>query len=405
MIASALALAYYAYQDVADVSAALEAQVRKTAEAQARDALAGVEKELNERVHAFFTDLQRSLAPPPAETPPATEGTAPAAPPAATEPCAIETGPLIDFFVVYDDTPKKPRPDCQQPQAGAARKGDPFFAQIEALDEKEPFDWKKIPPRTPKYVHGRTPQHGSTLLVLTILKGPDDRVHHVIARMNLKYIQSNLLYDALVALERSYRVAVVDEEWNTVRDLVLGGADSGRGFIVSLPLGSVLWAWHLRLAPSEFDLDALRKQVDRRRFLRLSLIVMSTSIIAVGLAIVLLAVMAERRTSRIKSDFIANVSHELKTPLSLIRMFGEMVATGRHKGEAAARDYGASTSRASSAARRATTSPRATSRASSIGPSTSAGTGSRRRRSSCASRSSRTCRPCAWTRTPSRSCC
>jgi two-component system phosphate regulon sensor histidine kinase PhoR len=51
-------------------------------------------------------------------------------------------------------------------------------------------------------------------------------------------------------------------------------------------------------------------------------------------------VLSERRTSRLKSDFVANVSHELKTPLSLIRMFGEMVATGRHKGDAAAREYG-----------------------------------------------------------------
>jgi two-component system phosphate regulon sensor histidine kinase PhoR len=44
-----------------------------------------------------------------------------------------------------------------------------------------------------------------------------------------------------------------------------------------------------------------------------------------GLSIVLLGASRERRLAALKSDFVANVSHELKTPLALIRMFGEML--------------------------------------------------------------------------------
>jgi two-component system phosphate regulon sensor histidine kinase PhoR len=41
----------------------------------------------------------------------------------------------------------------------------------------------------------------------------------------------------------------------------------------------------------------------------------------------------------LKSELVANVSHELKTPLSLVRMFGEMLYTGRVESEEKRRQY------------------------------------------------------------------
>jgi two-component system phosphate regulon sensor histidine kinase PhoR len=62
-------------------------------------------------------------------------------------------------------------------------------------------------------------------------------------------------------------------------------------------------------------------------------------VIVAALAVVVLAVRRERRVSQLKSEFISNVSHELKTPLSIISMFGELLAMGRVKSPEQGREY------------------------------------------------------------------
>ena len=51
-------------------------------------------------------------------------------------------------------------------------------------------------------------------------------------------------------------------------------------------------------------------------------------VMLIGIILMVRAVIHESEISRMKSDFVSNVSHELKTPLALIRMFGETLDSG-----------------------------------------------------------------------------
>lgn len=119
------------------------------------------------------------------------------------------------------------------------------------------------------------------------------------------------------------RVNVVDSEGRIVfgPPLSRGALTLGRQF------ATTLYKWRVNV--SMVAAEELAVEVERRRLLEMGLVALSSLVVIGGLIIIMIAAARERRLAMLKSEFVANVSHELKTPLSLVRMFSEMLLSGR----------------------------------------------------------------------------
>ncbi len=326
MIAAAVALAYFGYLGAQNLLGLYQRQFAKDAAVRATDVSDSLGRLMDIEVNQLFVRLTEAL-----ENPALDE----------RDKCKVERPDLVSSLVILHERPGKKVMVCAQPPLPAKKsaKGEDLASLIETYNRF--FEWTKIPRGLLKYVHvGSGPP--PALFVVTRHRSADGPNYFLVALLNLSYIRYSLLDDQLRKLGQTYRVAVVDEHGQRLSDATFGGSEprSNERFLYDEPLGRQLYAFSLRLAPKEETARALEADLARQRVIRPLMAVLATIIMLFGMAIVMLSVIAERRASRMKSDFIANVSHELKTPLSLIRMFGEMVATGRHKGEETAREYG-----------------------------------------------------------------
>jgi signal transduction histidine kinase len=107
--------------------------------------------------------------------------------------------------------------------------------------------------------------------------------------------------------------------------------------VLTVPFGEALPAWRVALyQPAGLS---PRDMVRRQTMIFMAAFALLLLVIAAGLTVTYRLGRRESEIARLKSDFVANVSHDLKTPLSLIRMFAETLEMDRVPDDQRRREY------------------------------------------------------------------
>ncbi len=147
----------------------------------------------------------------------------------------------------------------------------------------------------------------------------------IVFEMNEDHIVSDLLPRILsnVDLGRDAGIGILDERgrWRFAQ---MGY--SGSTYLAAENFDEVLPSWKVVMFhPEGKSIDQL---VSREKWVYLALLAGTFLVMITGVSLTVRAAAHEVELSRLKAEFVSNVSHELKTPLSLIRMFGETLESG-----------------------------------------------------------------------------
>ncbi len=163
-------------------------------------------------------------------------------------------------------------------------------------------------------------QLGDQVALVAVIHGSSRGPLLAVLRRSEQGLRRDILEKTLAGLEGQSTLAVLD---NSGRPVYAARSLDRAEHVLSVDFGEALPAW--RLALYEPKGLSPRDAVRRQAMLLMAVFVLLVGVIAVGLGATYRLVRRESEMARLKSDFVANVSHDLKTPLALIRMFAETV--------------------------------------------------------------------------------
>jgi signal transduction histidine kinase len=175
---------------------------------------------------------------------------------------------------------------------------------------------------------------GDRVLLAAVLRIPGGSPFLAVVVRDLAVLRRDVLAKTLEAPEGPTIVAVLDHRDRPVYTRApLDRAErvAVAGFRDELPE----WRVALYQAPGLSPRQAVRRQV----MVFTAAFGVLLVIIVAGIVTTYRLMRRETEMARLKSDFVANVSHDLKTPLSVIRMFGETLDMGRVTSEVQRQQY------------------------------------------------------------------
>jgi signal transduction histidine kinase len=175
---------------------------------------------------------------------------------------------------------------------------------------------------------------GDQVVLAAVIPGPSGAPVLAALGRSEEAVKREVLAKTLGGLEGPNVLAVVDRSDNQVYPA--SPIERARR-VFTVAFGEALPTWRVAL----YQPDGAQPVggVRRQAMLFMAAFVLLLVVIVLGLGATYRVVRRESEMARLKSDFVANVSHDLKTPLSLIRIFAETLELGRVPDEATRREY------------------------------------------------------------------
>jgi len=137
---------------------------------------------------------------------------------------------------------------------------------------------------------------------------------------NFQLLKNKILPEILENLTKTsgLKLSIIDEK---NQDITTGKEEivSTESLVFNFQILPLPW----KLIVSQPEIATLEKTASREIFLYGVLLIVIVVLILFGAIMIARDISRKSETTRIKTEFVHNISHELKTPLTLIRLFGE----------------------------------------------------------------------------------